>query len=455
MQPGMTPTEPTVPARRTPVDRLAPARSAARGALAANFLVGLLAAAAMAQSPGNPAGGPAGDPAADPAVDPLAEAQRRSEDNDARAPARFRNAAGEIVIAPVTPAGTQPPAPGLTEGFDWLAPVVSGHLGVPRTLPERTTLVRRPGRLVEAPLRRYVFVADAPGGPDATASTEAGGAPGAAPGGAVRAIPPMLLMPNRELERLVGTVGDGLETDRLLATGEVFEYRGRNYLLLAAATPTASRPIVHHPHADEAAPAAGEPTPGAPEADLPADAAAADPTAEPARAPDPDPSVEQLLQELESLETGDALPDTLRIGADGVPAIPRDNLGAGGPSDPRDPGAVSSITRLIPDGETLFDRRARLTRLPSGEWSVVFDNDADAAGTARAAGASDSAAAGPDAPLRLLPCTLLQALETHAATAGDVGAILLSGRVYVYGANNYLLPTLFRQERRSGVNPTQ
>ncbi len=88
---------------------------------------------------------------------------------------------------------------------------------------------------------------------------------------------------------------------------------------------------------------------------------------------------------------------------------------------------------LLGEGTTILARRGKLTRSDFGAWIFVFD--ADAAGLA-------------DPPLVIMPCLMLQRLETYGRSTGRTAPILLSGRVFRYGRRNYVLPSAFRIPRQ-------
>lgn len=104
---------------------------------------------------------------------------------------------------------------------------------------------------------------------------------------------------------------------------------------------------------------------------------------------------------------------------------------APGPAPATIPGS-----RLLREGSFLTDRRARLSRGSGGEWQAVFD--ADAAGQA-------------DPPMTLQPCQNLQAMEAIVEGGSPNAVFSLSGQVFVYRGRNYLLPLIYRIERRGDV----
>jgi hypothetical protein len=92
------------------------------------------------------------------------------------------------------------------------------------------------------------------------------------------------------------------------------------------------------------------------------------------------------------------------------------------------------------EGSVLFNKRARLTRVASGPLMVAFDGD------------STSAA---PAPMVLLRCRMAQKLDELAASRGDDLVVQVSGRVFVYGGRNYLLPTLAQVVPKGDVKTLQ
>ena len=94
--------------------------------------------------------------------------------------------------------------------------------------------------------------------------------------------------------------------------------------------------------------------------------------------------------------------------------------------------AALAAEELVREGEMVIDRRGRMMRAPTGAWMFIFD--ADAQGEA-------------DPPMILLPCLLVEKMEEHATVGGSnaIGsAMIITGPVYLYGDQNYVLPTAFR-----------
>lgn len=125
-------------------------------------------------------------------------------------------------------------------------------------------------------------------------------------------------------------------------------------------------------------------------------------------------------------------------------AILRDLDRAVGPvvHSPRNPAADAddanggAENRLAAPGTMVQWRHGWLVREPGGAWSFVFAADASGLG---------------DPPMILLPCRMLEDLERHAMRSSPDQPLLVSGRVTRYHGRNYLLPTMFRIPRYSSA----
>ena len=296
-----------------------------------------------------------------------------------------------------------PPRPGLTGGIDWLAGIDTARLGVPgaTVLAERTFLTRRPGWLVRAGSGSVVFV------PDPIDQAENDNGDPTRP-------PPMRLMPSLELERIESSLGDQTEPARFALTGQVFVYNGRNHLMPTAAAPTS-----------EPEP---EPEPG-PE---PADNGQQNDAQQPAE----NPSIDDIVRQIRDAE-GEAEPG-LGAAANVAP-------------DPANDGQEGRDQPPLPEGAYLSQRRARLVREPGGRLTVAIDNDTPPPGQP---GETGEPVTSPGS-LALLPCTLTESLSESLELVRNEPVLLISGRVYVYRGKSYLLPTIYRFERPTGVDPRQ
>ena len=191
---------------------------------------------------------------------------------------------------------------------------------------------------------------------------------------------------------------------RFELSGEVFVFRGQNYLLPTHAPMIESEgPLTDQTSSQSAA---TQPDPGAMKESKQSS----------------DDSAQSILRELDRA----AGPRTRNPGT-----APR-------PTAERSPatGLVKVSAKVMREGTSITNRRGKISRDGSGAWLFIFD--ADASGQS-------------DPPVKLLPCLLLERIEDHARKQGNNAPALLNGVTYVYGGQNYLLPTVFRipQERRN------
>lgn len=297
------------------------------------------------------------------------------------------------VVTPTRTRVAQPVRPGLTGGEDW----GEGIDLRPAGLPEGTFLIERPGRIVQSPGGRRIFV---PTGTDRRAGEG-----------------PMLILPSATLERLELALTDTGAEPGVRVSGETFVYHGRSHLLLTSALMG---------EGDPAADAPAEPAADAPTGDD------ADPTAETGAEPgEPasvldDPDVRGLLEELEAARPS-AAADARTPGQATPPPTPAEPVAGGVPP--------------VPDGTPVVRRRGRLVRTGEGAWAFVFDND-------------------PDDPLGaesmvVMPCLLLQRMERQALSDGDAHQLTVSGRIHTHQGQAYLLPTMMLRVPVTGVVPMQ
>lgn len=138
--------------------------------------------------------------------------------------------------------------------------------------------------------------------------------------------------------------------------------------------------------------------------------------------------------------TGDSTEDIIRNLERSVgPVARRPEADAGAPPPSADgtqaAGGVPQ-TDLVREGTVLLARRGTIRRTGDGAFLFVFD--ADAEGLA-------------DPPMTLLPCLLLERMDRYARQASDDEDVLLSGHVYTYRQQNYLLPTVYRIPRERTI----
>jgi hypothetical protein len=116
------------------------------------------------------------------------------------------------------------------------------------------------------------------------------------------------------------------------------------------------------------------------------------------------------------------------------PAQPRNVTGpAGADRVARPLGTAPGVksTKLRREGQFIVSRRARMIRATGGAtpWALSFDADKDGM---------------QDPPMFLMPCQMLEDMETLTADRGDEATFIVSGQVFVYHNANYLLPTLMK-----------
>lgn len=330
------------------------------------FALSLAAAVPVLAQPPKPAKdqpSPGEDPQLNsPSVDSALEEMRR------RPPAaKPRGDAARPAITVPEPGGAQstPAGSGPTE------------LAIPgaRRLREGAFVSRREGAILRAPSGDWIFVpapsAPAPASPDAPN-------PKPVPPANDR---PMVLMPCMALERLEQSAASAGERPRVSLSGQVFDYRSREYLLLSQPSVVLSAEAPEQP---------------------------AEPPASSTNPPTDNPDVRDLIKDLESQRSA-----------------PR-TLPKSGPPAQRAAGADKSA--LVSEGTMITARRGRLIRLSGGELAFSTDGDVNSQ---------------TDRPLVLLACQTLSRMEEVTAWRGENLVLEVSGRVLNYAGRNYLLPTMF------------
>ncbi len=85
------------------------------------------------------------------------------------------------------------------------------------------------------------------------------------------------------------------------------------------------------------------------------------------------------------------------------------------------------------EGEFIVARTGRLVRTAGGagvgQSMFVFDADAKSAA---------------ESPVYVMPCQMLQSMETLVQERGDSVKFLISGQVFTYRGANYMLPTMMK-----------
>ena len=226
-------------------------------------------------------------------------------------------------------------------------------------------------------------------------------------------------------------------------TGEVYVYRGRNFLL-----PVHAPKLVSH-EATAPATAASVPT----STSAPTTTAPGGLTRGPIK---PGDSAQDIMRNLEKSigpiaknvaaepsSNSTAPSATASSNASGTSeSAARDNPGLAAPASlPAGTSGPSRAEKLLQEGTAIISRRGKLTRDSAGGGGWLFIFDSDTTGLT-------------DPPVRLLPCLLLEQLEEYARHNGSTAPILISGQVYLYNSRNYLLPTVYRIPReRTKITP--
>ncbi len=195
--------------------------------------------------------------------------------------------------------------------------------------------------------------------------------------------PSMALLPCMTLAALEQVAGPRAGDSDFLVSGQVFVFRGRNYLLLSRFEVAQGAPARPEQPATAGAGAEGDAPPGSPAED---------------------PSVESLVRAVEE-----------RTGEGREPPA-----GAG-------PGSAPGPT--LREGAVLALRRGRVMGVKGGAVEFTTDNDPESPVG--------------DARLTLLPSLNLERLETLLADRPGGLVVSMSGRVFVHGQTNYLMPTMY------------
>lgn len=224
----------------------------------------------------------------------------------------------------------------------------------------------------------------------------------------------MVLLPCRQLERMVESV-ESIGAPAVRLTGQLTVYDRVNYLL-----PT-NYAVITSPLATDVADNSAEPGD---------DAASVDPL---------DRIDPQLRAIAEELEAGRERARSLEAPVMAPPAV-REQRGQGpGGGDGQSQESGQAVEQdAYQEGDRILRQRARLERV-RGLWTLRFDQDADAA-SARP-------------PLIVLPSASLRAMEQSVSRYGDQIAFEVSGTVYRYGQQPYVLITMHFIQPLEGLKP--
>ncbi len=199
------------------------------------------------------------------------------------------------------------------------------------------------------------------------------------------ALAPMIVIPTvrlMEMERVLSTRDT---TVTFLLTGEVFVYRGRNYIHPMRFTTLAIEKNKQDQQTDDAARVLGG------------------------------DDVEDIISALQ---------------ADAQRNEERESR-----------GVIAPKYGLGRDGDMVVSKRGRVRRSTLGGWEFLIDNDVE--------DARDRFQDDADTPYMLLPCQLLESIEAVIDDSDRGAELVLSGTVYVYSGESYLLPSMFRVLRPS------
>jgi hypothetical protein len=276
---------------------------------------------------------------------------------------------GLVAALAIVPGVLAQPAPSLD------TPPAQPAVGADGLVPEGTFLVQQFGTMRRLGPASWVIVF--------------------APGEDGKVLPPMIVLPNINLQAMEQITGPKEDPTGFLVSGQVLRYDNQNYLLITIFTPS-----------NEPAEAleANEPL------DIENESVATAPLSD-------DPTVEELLARMEA--ESDA----------GWIATP--------------PQTTGSSPGLLTDGTLLALRRGRVMRSDAGGWRFIMDADADADPWT-------------DLPQELLPCRSLEQIRARLDIIGQ-DEFTISGRVFLYKGANYLLPILWVQEHtnNSGLTTAQ
>ncbi|MEM9881507.1 MAG: hypothetical protein AAF800_01145 [Planctomycetota bacterium] len=312
--------------------------------------------------------------------------------------------------------GATPDVPAGTLDLDAAVVGVLPGDPLPKLRREGEFVIQRPGRLLSvADGAAWVFAFDDPSNADEPR------------------LRPMIVQKCQRLASMQDTLEQrGGEDAGFTLTGQVHTYGGVNYLLPTAISGTRRTADADDLAAAEAAAAEAAEASTPPDGfEQPFDAAPLDPQT-PATfgnggatsgGGDPIELMERMLDDRDAAPTRpDTVPAVTAYDAELDEAL----QGIRPDDDEAEP--------LRREGEYLIDRAGRLVRgITGGDTNMLFAFEADGV---------DPAAA--EAPMRLMPCKLLELMEDTVVQRGDQAVFLVSGRVHAYRGANHLLPTTVR-----------
>ena len=336
----------------------------------------------------------------------------------AKAAPEAANSTKEPASTQVVEAGAKEPSPtipGLTPETFTVAPG--------RYFPEGTFLVRRTGTVRMLRTGEAVFIPDMPSPRDARRRGER----------------PMILLPSQTLAALqssIATSANPQET-RVEVSGQLFVYRERQQLLptiftIVRAAPTATPTPTSTP-TSTTTPTTTPTSSDRSESPKTQPPAAVDETGEPTSVrPGDDPEVAEIIKQLESRRS-EALPPISGAALETAKGEDGRSITAA------DADRSNASRSLVPEGTIFTDRRGRLVRI-GDRLGIAFDGDANT----------------PAEPaMYIIRSKALERLEgTIANRTGSVD-IVMTGRVYTYRNQNYILPLMAQLEPQGQLKPLQ
>lgn len=271
-----------------------------------------------------------------------------------------------------------------------------------RYFPEGTFLVRRTGTVRILRTGEAVFIPDMPSPRDARRRGER----------------PMILLPSQTLAALQSSIASSAnpEETRVEVSGQLFVYRERQQLLPTIFTVVRS-----------ATPAPVDA--GAKPAVPPATNEAGEATAV---RPGDDPEVADIIKQLESRRS-EALPPISGATAEAGKSEEGRTITAA------DADRANASRSLVPEGTIFTDRRGRLVRI-GDRLGIAFDGDANT----------------PAEPaMYIIRSKALERLENSISSRTGSVDIVLTGRVYTYRNQNYILPLMAQLEPQGQLKPLQ
>ncbi|MGH7243516.1 MAG: hypothetical protein ACREJD_08890 [Phycisphaerales bacterium] len=271
-----------------------------------------------------------------------------------------------------------------------------------RYFPEGTFLVRRTGTVRILKTGEAVFIPDVPSPRDARRRGER----------------PMILLPSQTLSALQSSIATSAnpEETRVEVSGQLFVYRERQQLLptiftvvRAAPAPVdaGAKPMAAPTHHDES----GEAT---------------------SVRPGDDPEVADIIKQLESRRS-ETLPPISNATPDAAKGEDARSFTAA------DAERANASRSLVPEGTIFTDRRGRLVRI-GDRLGIAFDGDANT----------------PAEPaMYIIRSKALERLEGAIGNRTGGVEIVLTGRIYTYRNQNYILPLMAQLEPQGQLKPLQ